>query len=33
MGALFSVMGVLLFVGFVAASLIRDVRRVEDTEA
>lgn len=33
MGALFSVMGVLLFAGFVAASLIRDVRRVEDTEA
>nr|HEX4313403.1 MFS transporter [Kofleriaceae bacterium] len=33
MGALFSVMGGLLFVGFVVASLVKDVRRVEDMEA
>ncbi len=30
MGAVFSVMGVILLVGFVLASTIRDVRRVED---
>ena len=30
MGALFSVMGVILFVGFLLAWMVRDVRRVED---
>ncbi len=33
MGALFSVMGVVLFVGFIAASSVRDVRKVEDIPA
>ena len=30
MGAMFSVMGVILFIGFVIATSIRDVRNVED---
>ena len=30
MGAVFSVMGVILFIGFVIATSIRDVRNVED---